>query len=533
MIAELDPKIGYKKAYEEFGGLVSTRRSIFTIREAAKIAGIDCRNSIKNKIKIGMAASEIGIEQRNHLTKDQIVRIAIQAVGLKFPESNESELQAISAKATREGDVGLGSKVESKADDQKTPLKIAMEYLKEFGKDGDYSFGSIARAMGYVSAPVQGTITRKIRMTATKALGRPVLEKRAHFSWEEAVKTMELYLETKENPDFKKAKQKNDKNTVIFRGNEINFSKDAELRIKVLKILDGTSEEHPISTTVLARMIFGGEISIKDAKNRLAGIIFGLRLKLEPLGFFINKAKVIKENTEPRNRDKAAYYMSIVKESVRKVDRIAKSSVVKRKRKANKKSLLPNVSPAVSSSVVNVMEKAGIKKSEVKGQEVRPSVGKIPARADIFNTAPKTKEPKEMPKINLPLTDEDIFVIIRRLSTISRTNKSLLDSEHINQQPFISNRKELDMVITRVIKKLSDDKIRWADFESRVENVTSVRGKLSAYAADPFRYSKSCSAEARILLGCFDRKVIGEAFLNLFFPFQLGATQNPTVGKGA
>lgn len=281
-----------------------------------------------------------------------------------------------------------------------------------------------------------------------------------------------------------------EKNTVLIRGKKIIFSESDTKEIRALRALAEASEENPISSSLLAGTVYGDEVLLAVAKNRISVILVALQERLGRYGLAIAR-----KNTKEKG-NLVAYYL-VDKNNLVKTDHLEKKTVERK---------IP-----VENNVLN----AG-RKSEV-ARTIVPAINKSP-----------NVEGKLDP--SLLLNENEIFVIAKRLLDMEwrgEKAKTLLTAFNISTRPLNVGEMERFLNRTRVglgkernhggllnIEKrraeLDKEKKNKSDFEE--ENILSALPKLNAFLQDPKKYLNLCGEEARILLSCFESAKINNGF---------------------
>lgn len=209
-------------------------------------------------------------------------------------------------------DVGMDSK-KTVGGDQELSQKFD-ELLETTGKSV-FSTIDIARILGCRVYTYGGTITISksnlilIKQAALELGMTEVNVRGPRFSKEQAIRiAIKLgHTEIPQEKDIRSRKRKprevsaitesvnqteDKKHTVLVKGKKIFFPNNSGAAFKATVILAETSKEKQISRSALAKAVYGDEISLKVAKNRLSVILPSLRRKLEESGLTIISGKI-------------------------------------------------------------------------------------------------------------------------------------------------------------------------------------------------------------------------------------------------
>jgi|WetSurMetagenome_2_1015567.scaffolds.fasta_scaffold03444_4 hypothetical protein len=235
----------------------------------------------------------------------------------------------------------LSGKVVQEKRSNKNASKFSLDRLTEslerMGNDSDYYINKIGRILGYNYSSMPGNLSRKIREVAVKTLKRSINEKSPHFTKEETEKIVRAYLENIQSGKkrrlintVEKANPIEKDNKILIKEKEIDLSRLTDLETKALRILAQASKEKPIPNNLLAKSLYGDEIKLAIAKNRMSVLLSSLRNKLKEYDLVIARKNADKRMKRDKDSKYAIYYY------LEKVDKAIKAkNVLEDKSKEN------------------------------------------------------------------------------------------------------------------------------------------------------------------------------------------------------
>ena len=263
-------------------------------------------------------------------------------------------------------------------------------------------------------------------------------------------------------------KERNGDQSIEIRGKKIIFRANANLVMKVLRALEKTSENEPLSGSLLKRAVYGSEISSNFSRDRaMASMLTYLRKRLGEQGFTI-------VNLHPGGRGvEALYYLEGGKDNS-KNDGVEPSAEEKP----------PETAADRTEDILFVLK--NLRSPEAETEQVAAVAGD------------ESPQDGEKPDINSPLSSNEVYAIAKRLLCASEADNDLLATYGINVESLYGE--SVSRLISRMDGDLSHKKISVREFER--EHFGSAIEKIKYYVKNPAKHF-GLSQEVKILLSCF------------------------------
>lgn len=284
-------------------------------------------------------------------------------------------------------------------------------------------------------------------------------------------------------------KGKESKESVYWLTSIDNYRRTRSKIDEVLTLLRTASEKNPLSYKFLAQEIFGEATDKNIGAMRTALCRLRRRSVLGKSGEVIKNVPLNEESKTSYGQTHLGFYI------VKKDNQVAE---------------VPSVEIEMNSGV-----KLADRISDAPIANV-PIVPKSPSAENELNSS--------------FLNEREIYIIAKKLLAIEVNNKELLNTLRIDVRHLYKD--EMVRLFNRVRGELSRKKINVVDYEPKKEDILPILGKLDTFGKDPKKYLKSCTAEAKILLSCFNSEKITFALLNQLFPVRMVPIQKSMVKRG-